>query len=260
MTQYAGTAKLATTVPLPDANTPFNASAVAAPIAANRDSIVAHETYGLYRSTFNSVKPPYPLAGSHVNSGTYILAVGSQTRLEFSAAKTYTRAAHGYAWTNGTTWDFSYNNVPPKALYRQDVLSAVASTDAATFFFELPSLCTLKYAKIRIDPADTHGGIPVTIPRIEVYIGDNSTGVTTLIASADGYNGTGTYADLAQYQAPHNIIADLSSTAFDAGVNTLFLKLYGEDDGNAMVDLLAYIPWIEYERTRFGEEFGALVP
>jgi hypothetical protein len=124
----------------------------------------------------------------------------------------------------------------------------------------LPGACTLETLSLWIDPADTHAAVPGTIPKVEVYLGNIVTGAATLIVSASGYNGTGTYANLAQYQAAHKIIADLASTVFDVGVNTLFAKVYGEDGANDQADGLYYLPWIEYTRTRLGEEFGEIVP
>jgi hypothetical protein len=251
------------TILLPSAATPFNPGAVNPSVEACFDAIKALESYGMYKSTYIGAQPPYTPGTTYVNEGTYKFGTTSQTRLEFETAKTYTRAAHHNAWTDGgTTWTAGFNYAPPTAHYKQIINNANASTEAVVFFFDLPTLCTLKYAKIRIDPDSGHAGVPVTIPRIEVYIGDNTTGAATLIVTADGYNGTGSYADVAEYESEHIIIADLADTVFDAGVNTLFAKFYGEDDGNSLPNpnLVAYIPWIEYERTRLGEEFGALVP
>jgi hypothetical protein len=254
------TLRIPTTILLPSTTTPFNPSAVNPSVEACWDAVKALENYGLYRATFDAAQPPYPAGGSFVNVGTYKFGTTSQTKLEFSSAKTYLRAAHPHAWFNPAVWFPSFNAVPPKPYYRQDVANASASSDALVVFFDLPGACTLETLSLWIDPANTHAAVPGTIPHVEVYLGNITTGAATLIVSASGYNGTGTYADLAQYQAPHKIIADLSSTVFDAGVNTLFAKVYGEDGPDERVDGLYYLPWIEYTRTRLGEEFGELAP
>ena len=259
MTQYAGQNKLATTIPLPDANTPFNASAIGAPIAANRDSIVALTNYGMYKTTLNTAKPPYPLAGVYTNAGTYRLSdpnalIFTSTGVDMlahSAANRYGRSANLIAHYDDTVWDFLYG-APIRAKYK---LTTASSTSPATFEFCLPDGITLEQVIVRLEPA-THASLPSVMPRVYVWMTDNTLGTTTLLTPAV----SDTSASFVDYNIPHNIAVTLPSTAFSALENSCGVAFYGGSGGGAVADLVVCIPRIEFKRTRIAEEFGEWIP
>jgi len=259
MTQYAGQKKLATTIPLPDTNTPFNSSAVAAPIAANRDSIVALTDYGMYKTTLNTAKPPYPLAGVHTNAGTYRLSdpnalIFTSTGVDMlahSAPNAYARSANLIAHYDNTVWDFLYG-APIRAKYK---LTTASSTSPVTFEFCLPDGITLEQVTVRLEPP-THASLPSVMPRVFVWMTDNSLGTNTLLTSAV----SDPSATVGDYNLAHNIVVPLPSTAFGAWKNSVVVEVYGGSGGGAVADLVVCIPIIEFNRTRIAEEFGGLLP
>jgi len=252
MTQYAGQKKLATTIPLPDTNTPFNSSAVAAPIAANRDSIVALTDYGMYKTTLNAAKPPYPLSGDHVNSGLYKISGA----INLSAAKGYYRAASANARFDSTLWNVGYGAATGNdSAHTQKDVGTTGDAADLVFFFDLPDGITLKRASIRMDGGPGHLGLPGTMPRLEIWLHDVTTGNGALVAGAND-----TAANVAAYEALHSFAVTLPSTAFDASKHVVTARVSGESGANSAIDLVALVPVIEWERTWYAEEFGAIIP
>jgi hypothetical protein len=252
MTQYAGQPKIATTIPLPDANTPFNASAIGAPIAANRDSIVALTSYGFYKTTLNTAKPPYPLAGEHVNSGLYKLSGA----INLSAAKGYYRAASANARFNSTHWKYGYDTVIGNdSAHTQLETSTTGDVSDLVFFFELPDGIALKRASIRMDGKSPHVGMPSVLPRLEIWLHDVTTGNGALVAGADD-----NAANVAAYEALHTFSVTLPNTAVDASKHIVTARVSGEFGTNEVEGLVVLVPVIEWERTWYAEEFGAIIP
>lgn len=266
MTQYAGQSKLATTIPLPDANTPFNSSAIGAPIAANRDSIVALTDNGFYKTTLNAAKPPYPLAGNHENTGTYRLTGNIDitnsggSALTYTSAKTYYRVAHVNArvktTASGNYWENGLTYAPPKGYYVQKGSTGGPSSDAGiTFDVDLPSNCTVTRAYIRFKPATGHASVPSAQPFLYVYLVDAATGATTLVSSVQSAVGApGTYEGSVQ------TISCTFSQAFNAGTQRIVLIFFGEHGSDTIDDLQVYPPVVEFTRATIGEELGQLVP
>ena len=252
-TPYAGTAKLATTTPLADANSPFNPSAVNAPIATNRDSIVALTDNGFYATTLNAAKPPYPLAGDHVNTGTYKL--GASSGIELATARLYSRIASSLGLYAAAVWQPQFNQASLKSQYKQLDIVAASNADGVTFFWELPNGIILKRVSLRIEPDSGHVGKPATMPVIEAYLANNITGT---VAGLGGK--TDDSVDTAAYNLPHSISRTLADVPFDAGIHSFFLTLRGEAGGDSMSDMLANLPFVEFTRAGIGQEFGALVP
>lgn len=257
MTQYAGQNKLATTIPLPDANTPFNASAIGAPIAANRDSIVALTNSGLYKTTLNAAKPPYPLAGEHTNSGTYKLAgaisftASGVNSLVHTTAHAYARSARPFAQFDSSQWtSFFINSGDPQ--YQTPVKT---SAIPLVFEFDLPDGITIEQVSLRVEPDNSHVALPNVMPRFDVYLADNSTGNKTLLVT-----GTDASVDATAYNLPHNITATVASVAFGAWKNSLYVRVYGESGVDAVNNFISCVPIVEFNRTRIAIEFGELLP
>lgn len=257
MTQYAGTAKLATTIPLTDTNTPYNSSAVNAPDAANRDSIVALTNYGMHMTTLNTAKPPYPLTGVHTNTGTYRVAGAIQftgtsgTNLPLASARLYGKSASLIAHHDGTWTPFM--NAPVDARY---VNTSANSTSALTFGVELPDSCILKTVRVRLIPP-THSALPTIMPRVYVWMTDNSAGTTTLLTPAVS-DASATFTD---YNIPHRINVTLPDVAFGAWKNSLVIQVHGESGGaGELDDLVVCVPIVEFTRQKLGEELGELLP
>jgi hypothetical protein len=254
MTQYAGQNKLATTIPLPDANTPFNASAIGAPIAANRDSIVALTNSGLYRTTLNTAKPPYPLAGEHVNVGTYKITEGST--IEFSTAKGYYRVASPNARFVSGKWTVGYGSVISNAAAHTQVdFATTDDTVDLVFFFDLPDGAILKRAVVRLDGSAGHGALPGIKPRIEIWLHDITTGIGSMVAGANDAP-----AGIGAYEALHVLDVTLPDTAFDAGLYIVTARISGEAGSDGQAGLVVLAPTIEWERAKIGEELGAVLP
>lgn len=252
MSQYAGQNKLATTIPLPDANTPFNASAIGAPIAANRDSIVALTNYGMYKTTLNTAKPPYPLAGDHVNSGMYKLSGA----INLSAAKGYYRAASANARFNTLYWTAGYDTaIDNVSAHTQFETTVTGDTSDLVFYFELPDGITLKRASIRMDGKTGHVGMPSVLPRLEIWLHDVTTGNGALVAGADD-----NAANVAAYEAIHSFAVTLPDTTVDASKYIVTARVSGEFGTNRVNGLVSLVPVIEWERTWYAEEFGAMIP
>lgn len=265
MTQYAGTPKLATTLPVPDANTPFNSSAVNAPIKAEWDSILGLKQYGFYAETLNTIKPPYPLAGNHVNSGVYRLTgqikfTSTGNPLELTSARTYARVAHvnatvktdavGNYWQNGLTF------APPEGYYVQKGSSGGPSSDAGIIFdVDLPSNCTVTRAYVKFKPMTGHGALPSKQPFLYVYLVDSTNGTTTLVDSVQNAD-----AAVGTYEGSIRTISCSFSQPFDAGRCRIFLQVFGEHGTDTIDELQMYLPVVEFTRSQIGEELGEPIP
>jgi hypothetical protein len=247
--------RIPTTILLPSTATPFNPSAVNPSTEACFDGIKALENYGLFKSTFDAAQPPYPGGGSFVNAGTYRLSTGSI--LTFSAAKLYVRVAHPLANYDPTYWTDRRTNTPtPLGSFLQSALVGgfPNNTFAIRYGFDLPDQIILKRAGFRVEPVGGHAALPEFMPHIRIVITDSVTGVTVNHLGTDGS------ANVATYQAPHVVSVTLPDIAFDAGRHSVIALIRGEDGANADILLEAYVPFIEYERTVIGQEFGATVP
>lgn len=251
--------RIPTTILLPSAATPFNPSAVNPGTEACWDGVKALESYGFFKTTFDAAQPPYPAGGSFTNYGTYKLAGAISftspgvSSLVHTTAHAYARSARPFAVQSATVWTslIVSSGADPQYI----INGAVSSTSGLVFDFDLPDGITIERVSVRVEPNNAHSALPAVMPRIEVYLADNTTGNVTLLAT-----GTDTTATVGAYNLPHTISATIASVAFGAWVNSLYVKVYGESDANAENGFVSCIPIVEFNRTRIAIEFGELLP
>lgn len=255
MTQYTGTPKLPASIYLADASTPFNPAAITPADAANWDAVQALQGQGFYKTTLNGFKSPV-VVGDYTNTGTYRLGGGlvltsTSTNVTYSTARLYYRAASLIARFDTGQWSTALDLSNPEAYYTALVLAPTA----LKFGIELPDDCVLKKAAIKLAPDNGHVALPATMPKIRVFMTDNVAGTTSLLAEADD-----TSASAAAYNLLHTMSVTLPDTPFKSRQHTLIIQIRGEAGANAIANMIAYIPWVEFTRAELGQEFGETVP
>jgi len=278
MTQYAGQPKIATTIPLPDANTPFNADAIGAPIAGTFDGVKAIELYGVFNTNFSLAKPPYTVSAAHINNGTYAFGDNSNfvfignRAITFSSpsARPYSRPVTSTPHRSPDSW---WSNIEEEISgtgltvnYKQKYSPLSPSTPWLIWHFHMPSYSTLTGVETYIHPASAadHGGnLPAEQPIIKLWWYSHITGLATEIPSGEVQDAQATAND---YALAHK----LEVTGLTYGPSTgnlweqhtsLMIGIRGEEGANAVAaaayadsGLRIRTPRVHFTRSRLGEE------
>ena len=107
---------------------------------------------------------------------------------------------------------------------------------------DAPNGCTIDSVTARIDPADTHVGMPAAPPKLLVYeIGPTGTIVNTWVQDD-------TSADLVEYEPAHDIVLAVDTVVDTSDGTRLVVVVQAESSTNALTGTV--LDGLRYTRTR----------
>lgn len=112
----------------------------------------------------------------------------------------------------------------------------------------VPHGATLTAVGISINPADGHANLPANMPIVDVYALDYDGTVTPIGSATDGS------ANVAAYEAHHEIPVSGLSVTIDRTTKRYFATLRGESGANSAINLLYVATKATYTITRYDED------
>lgn len=251
--QYAGLDTWSPLIALTSDDDVRDASSYAAAGVGLADRTVYLKNRGFY-STPAFGTDPYTNSGTYRIAGQIVFINTDGNLIEIATPRTYARSAIPMVrYFDPLVWEpYAFGVSSNMSGYRQ--IDSTSQSELV-FVFDLPSACILKRAAVTLYPATSHVGVPSVRPRLELWAHSIRTGVGALIASEEDPS-----AVYSEYNAPHEISMTFSDVIYSPNLYVISARVRGESVTDALPNLNALIPRIEYTRATAGEEFGEFLP